>query len=77
MTAKEKAKELFKKFRRLAHSDWDPQTGFDEQQCKQNAIECALIAVEEIKKQIKESTAHLNRSSFAFWVNVQNELNKM
>lgn len=77
MTAKEKAKELFKKFRSHAHSDWHPQTGFDDQQGEQNAIECALITVEEIKKQIKESTAHLNRSSFAFWVDVQNELNKM
>ena len=46
--AEERAKELIEKFLSYAHSDWDEHSGYDEKSRKENAIECAIICVDEI-----------------------------
>jgi hypothetical protein len=48
MSPEEKAKELVEKYRGVAHSDFQNQTGYDEAQREENQKQCALIAVDEI-----------------------------
>lgn len=78
MTPQEKATELIKKFRGHSHSDWHPQTGFDQQQGNQNAIECAIIAVEEILFALNvppvQNDSMLWKSQDEWWRKVWHEL---
>jgi hypothetical protein len=65
MTPKEKAYELFLKFRQIPPSS--PYTGVDDGEAKQ----CALIAVDEILNAVFE-----HQNAYDFWSEVKNEINK-
>jgi hypothetical protein len=64
MEAKEKAKELFLKFRQIP--PFSPYTGIDDGEAKQ----CALIAVDEILDYIQEEDNW-------YWQDVKHEIEKL
>ena len=72
MTAKEKARELFLKFRQIP--PFSPYTGIDDGEAKQ----CALIAVDEILETFpKEWNGFEYESCDEYWEQVKQELLKL
>lgn len=72
MTAEEKARELFLKFRQIP--PFSPYTGIDDGEAKQ----CALIAVDEIlETSPKEWTGFEYESCDEYWEEVKQELLKL
>ena len=89
LTPKQKAKELIEKFKPHSHfwvHDFGHKKDYDIEQLK-NAIECALIAVDEIMdvcpyidEKIRENEDQLLAFSFQFvsyWQEVKEKLLKM
>jgi hypothetical protein len=70
MTPKEKAEELFNKYKEYSYTAWNG--GEDEMTTEQAAIECANIAVEEIIKNCIRDISHLH-----YWVAVKKELSNL
>ena len=68
MTAKEKAKELFKKFRQIPPCS--PYTGVDDGEAKQ----CTLIAVDEIINSIVITDLTTADNQFKYWEKVKKEI---
>ena len=71
MTAKEKAGELFLKFRQIPPCS--PYTGVDDGEAKQ----CALIAVDEIINSIVITDLTTADNQFKYWEKVKKELEKL
>ena len=67
MTPKEKAKELVAKF--MPHS-----TGNSN---RNEAIECALIAVDEILKVCENEISHCSDKTYFYWQEVKQEIEKL
>jgi hypothetical protein len=67
MTPKEKAKELVAKF--MPHS-----TGNSN---RNEAIECALIAVDEILKVCENEISHCSDKTYFYWEEVKQEIEKL
>jgi len=73
MEPKEKAKDLIEKFEPLA--DYNECDVFTQREnMLKNAIQCALIAVDEIIDAIDKS---LINSDIEYWQEVKNEINKL
>lgn len=75
MTAKEKAKELVERFKNHSYMDWNENIGFDYKEQTENAKQCALICVDEIK----EIVIHLHpmmkqELNFNYWEDVKQEI---
>jgi hypothetical protein len=75
MTAKEKAKELLNKYFNYADEEYYETTPSWElnKNRKQNAKQCALIAVDEILNQFKWKPS----SGLSYWEEVKQEINKL
>ena len=75
MEPKEKAIELVKKFYPFTYTAvHNRKTPFDEA----DAIQCALIAVDEIIKQLVPiERAPNNKSAFQYWEEVKQEIEKI
>ena len=78
MTPKEKAKELIREFKKYAYY---PKTKDDElfvKELKENAKQCALIAVDEIIKETKlhDKTIYQHGRTF-YWQEVKQEIEKL
>ncbi len=71
MTAKDKARELFLKFRQIPPCS--PYTGVDDGEAKQ----CALIAVDEIINSIVITDLTTADNQFKYWEKVKSELEKL
>ena len=71
MTAKDKAGELFLKFRQIPPCS--PYTGVDDGEAKQ----CALIAVDEIINSIVITDLTTAQNQFKYWEKVKAELEKL
>ena len=67
MTPKEKAEELVEKFYKYAH-------GLTENVFKQNAKQCALIAVDEVIDALDQS---LVDADIEYWKQVKEEINQL
>ena len=70
MTAKEKAEELFLKFRQIPPCS--PYTGIDDGEAKQ----CALVAVNEIIKAFRKDLPEIGLGK-GFWGEVKLEIEKL
>ena len=71
MTPKEKAKELIEKYRDVSISFVDSIEGTcDIRINNEDAKECALIAIDELIKQV-------NHSDVGYWKEVKFEINKL
>jgi len=68
MTPKEKAEELFKKYRTLA-------SDVNIEQRERTAKKCALIAIDEILKCNPQSDSEY--STISFWQEVKQEIEKL
>lgn len=72
MTPKEKAKELFLKFRQIPPSS--PYTGVDDGEAKQ----CALIAVDAVIEELREyCDDNFHQDMMAYWQQVKQEIEKL
>ena len=71
MTTKEKAQELFNKFRQFAYHDTSELGSYQLMQEMYNAKQCALIVVDEMMKEIKYITRE------EYWKEVKQEINKL
>lgn len=69
ISARKKALELVGQFKSYAHCDFNPRTGYDLNQRDGNAIQCAMIAVNEIL-----STSDPNDGMISYWKEVMQEL---
>jgi len=72
MTTKEKAQELFNKFRQFAHHDTSQIGSYQLQQEMYNAKQCALIVVDEILNLDSGDAVDKN-----YWQEVKQEINKL
>ena len=70
-TPKEKAKELFLKFRQIP--PFSPYTGIDDGEAKQ----CALIAVDEILNLVQCVNSNEIELDFNYWQEVKEEIEKL
>ena len=78
MTPKEKAKEIVNKFYYYVES-------ISESQQQENAKQCALIAVDEIIKEVpteildtyKGETQFIINDNYKYWLKVKEEINKL
>ena len=76
MTPKEKATELIYKF--TPYSDYNECDVFTERENQlKNAIQCALICVDEIIRNEVNTTMHPNDSIMDYWEEVKQEINKL
>jgi len=73
MEAKKKADELIKKFHDIDMVDNDGDTYWME---RKNAIQCALICVNEILNECIEINTDKSLERFNFWQEVKAELKK-
>ena len=71
MTAKDKAEELFLKFRQIPPCS--PYTGVDDGEAKQ----CALIAVDEIINSVAITDLTTAENQFKYWEKVKSKLEKL
>jgi predicted ATP-grasp superfamily ATP-dependent carboligase len=73
MTAKEKSKELYKKY------FWkvDPKNKYGSLELKQQARQCAIIAVDEILALGGMVGNDLSDSFYIYYQEVKNELNQL
>ena len=74
MTAKEKAQELVTKFRKYASGD-DDDYRFSPAIEKENAKQCALIAVDEIISFIEDDRIGFNWKDY--YIEVKQEIEKL
>ena len=74
MTPKEKAKELVDK---LFYTMNALRDGYNRDECKQAAKQCALIAVDEILSIKKEIWDNLADEYFIYWQQVKQEIEKL
>jgi len=73
MTAKEKAKELFKKYYSYLKANL-----MNDEEAWEDAKVCALIAVDEIINDIPDFMLSLgNRLNFKYWQKVKQEIEKL
>lgn len=68
---KQKAKELFLKFRQIP--PFSPYTGIDDGEAKQ----CALIAVDEIIEVLDGNESHWKYQTTNYWHEVKQEIEKI
>ena len=76
LDAKEKAEELVEKFKPHSHfwvHDFGRKKDYDIEQLE-NAVECALIAVDEI---IRIENHHKNHKWVEYWQEVRQEIEKL
>ncbi len=78
MTAKEKSKELYKKY------FWkvDPNNKYGSLELKQHAKQCAIIACQEVIDCLEDDSLYADgensiRSISKYWQEVKNELNQL
>ena len=74
MTPKEKAEELIREFKKYAYY---PKTKDDElfvKELKENAKQCALIAVDEL---IYETQFEVPNIRQRYWIDVKQEIEKL
>lgn len=79
MTAKEKAKELIEKYSPMMYCYMGSgmlSNDYDEKVVRENAIQCAKIAVDEIIANTDMYVGNLN-PKWSFWQEVKQELEKM
>jgi hypothetical protein len=78
MTAKEKAQELFNKFADIEHlgvyGEYDGTWEWSSSLWRQQAKECALIAVDEIRHLMNRLQ---NYEEAVFWNEVKHEIEKL
>ena len=79
MTPAEKAKELVNKFRDYAHGE-DPDNDYRYSPAieKANAIQCALILVDEMLNNfLSNKTTDYGAERYHFWQQVKQEIEKL
>lgn len=79
MNTEDKVKELIDKFSEYSHSEWNEDSGYDEESRIENAKQCAIICVDEILDVLGEAGVY----SFAdpkvseYWKEVKDKINQL
>jgi hypothetical protein len=79
MTPKEKANELVKSFKSFSYYDYHDLTSRfrREESNVESAIECALIAVDEMIEELYEWGEVWMKRRIEYWQEVKQEINKL